>query len=165
MSQEFRIHSLTVVELCDSTGAGGKWVTTLGCCRVHFWQLLLPSLFRSCWCSLVSFQLLRLVWFWLKQGNRDHLCLPLGLHLQPIARGWYKFLSHPLVVFLLVFFPRFLLATCHICLCFSLKCSRDILFLRVVWLCPICGQYTEILTFGRSQMNFNHQDFWMKMAS
>lgn len=50
-------------------------------------------------------------------------------------------------------------------LCFCLKCCRVILFLRAAWSCPTCGQYTEILTFGRNQMNFNHRDFWTKMAS
>lgn len=112
--QQFKIHPLTMVGLCDSTGAGGKWVIVLGCCRVHFWQLLLPALCRSCWWNLMSFQLLRLVWIWLKQGNGDHLCLQLLLHLQPTARDRYNFLWHPLVVFLLLFFPCFLLATCHI---------------------------------------------------
>lgn len=50
-------------------------------------------------------------------------------------------------------------------LCLCLKFCRDILSLRAAWSCPTCGQYTEILTFGRNPMNFNHQDFWTKMAS
>lgn len=114
VSQQFKIYPLTVVGLCDSRETGENWVTALGCCRVHFWQLLLPSLCRSCCCSLVSFQLLRLVWFWLNQGSRDHLCLQLLLHLQPTARDPYRFLWHSLVVFLLAFSSCFLLATCHI---------------------------------------------------